>query len=400
MPDYAYHAVDKFGRSADGTMVADDEKALERRLGDLGIWLIDANEESVKKRSVKLRVPRRDLIEIFYEMSSLLSAGIPIADAITALADETAHPSLKFILDDIGVNVQSGQELSKCFEKYPKVFSPQVCNLVGAGEHSGNLTETFKDLSEHLEWVEHILGDIKQASIYPLMIILAVTGLIGVMFIVVVPTFSKLFLELDVELPALTRGVIALGDFSSKYWWLIIGVVAMVTGALINLKKIAPQLGYIYDQNKLALPIFGPILAMLAQSQVVHNLALMLRAGVPIVDALHLCRGLTNNEVMDTAIADAEYAVKQGNRMSEAFRAHKIMSSFTLRLMVVGEESGHLDRTLQQVANRFDDDIPRKIKRVFAIVEPVITITLVVVVGLIAAAVFLPMFRLMTSIGV
>lgn len=400
MPEYAYHAVDRSGRPADGTMVADDEQALERRLSDLGIWLIDADEESVKKRSVKLRVPRRDLIEIFYEMSSLLSAGIPVADAITALADETASTSLKFILDDIGIKVQSGEELSDCFAKYPKVFSPQVCNLVSAGEHGGNLTETFKDLSEHLEWVEHILGDIKQASIYPLMIMLAVTGLIGVMFIFVVPTFSKLFLELDVELPALTRGVVALGDFSRQYWWLIVGVVSIIAGVLANFKKIAPQLGYLYDQNKLSLPIFGPILAMLAQSQVVHNLALMLKAGVPIVDALHLCRGLTNNEVMDTAIEDAEYAVKQGNRMSEAFRAHKIMSPFTLRLMVVGEESGQLDRTLQQVANRFDDDIPRKIKRVFSIVEPMITVTLVVVVGLIAAAVFLPMFRLMTSIGI
>lgn len=401
MPEFAYHAVDRQGHATDGTMIATDEKQLERRLSEIGFWLIEAQVQAKKKRrSKRNKVPRRELIDFFNEMSALLTAGIPIADAISAMAEETEHMTLKHILEDIGVNVQSGNDVSSSFRNYPEVFSDQLCNLVQAGEHGGNLTETFKDLSEHLEWVERILGDVKQASIYPTMILLAVCGLIGIMFTLVVPTFSELFVEMELELPPLTKAVVGLGDFSQKYWWAVLAAALGTYTLARNIHKIDKSVAYQIDKAKLSLPIFGPILTMLAQSQFVHNLALMLKAGVPIIEALKLSKGLANNLVMDTAIESAEYAVENGDKLSSALRNHNVISSLTLRMIVVGEDSGQLDKTLQQVANRFDEEIPRQIKRVFGILEPMITLLLVAIVGLIAAAVFLPMFKLMSGMGV
>ncbi|MEO1035545.1 MAG: type II secretion system F family protein [Pseudomonadota bacterium] len=399
MPEYNYHAVDRHGKASDGSMFADDEAILERRLREIGYWLIDARIQQARRENRKQRVPRRELIEFFNGITSLLIAGIPIADAISAMAEETEHTTLKHLLEDISVNVQSGNEVSESLRRYPSVFSDQICNLVKAGEQGGNLVETFRDISEHLEWVERILADVKQASIYPLMIISAVAGLVALMFLFVVPRFAEIFAELDIELPALTRGVVAIGDFAQSYWWAVLAALLATIITLRNLRRVDDSLTVKVDRLKLNIPVFGRLQRLLVQSQFVHNLALMLRAGVPILEALQLSRGLTNNLVMELAINDAELAVQRGDRISEALRQHDIISSLTLRMIIVGEDSGRLDTTLQQIADRYDEEIPRQIKRVFAVLEPMITLVLVAIVGLIAASVFLPMFALISGLG-
>ena len=400
MPEFSYHAVDRNGHPADGTMVADSEKSLERRLSDIGYWLIDAKVVAAKRARKRHSVPRRELIEFFNDTSALLTAGISIAEALADMAEETEHPSLKFILDDVGINVQSGNAVSESFRRYPNVFPEQICNLIQAGEHGGNLTQTFKDISEHLEWVDRIVNDVKQASIYPIMIIAAVMGLIGIMFTVVVPAFSNLFIELELDLPPITQAVVAIGDFAQSYWWLAILSIAASIFSFKYLSNHHSGFRYKIDELKLKLPVLGQVFTMLAQSHFVHNLGLMLKAGMPITDALKLCRGLADNMVMDKAILEAEDSVERGDRMSEALRRHGIVSSLTLRMIVVGEESGQLDKTLGQAAARFDEEIPRRIKRVFAILEPMITLFLVGIVGLIAASVFMPMFSLMSGLGI
>ncbi len=399
MPEFVYHAVDRQGRASDGSMVADDIALLERKLREIGYWLIDAKPQTARKQALKQKVPRRELIDLFNGLTSLQIAGIPIADAIEAMAEEIDHPNLHAILADVAINVQSGNDLSASFRKFPTVFSEQICNLIQAGEAGGNLTATFQDLAEHLEWVDRIMADVKQASIYPAMIISAVAGLIGLMFTVVVPQFAKIFAELDIEMPALTQAVISIGEFAQGYWWAVLGGLIIAWLGFKYARGVNPAITLAVDRMKLGMPILGSIQRLLVQSQFVHSLALMLKAGVPILDALSLSRGLTRNKVMDNAIDAAADAVQRGDRISDALRQHDVVSSLTLRMIVVGEDSGRLDTTLQQVADRFDEEIPRRIKRVFAVLEPLITLTLVVIVGLIAASIFLPMFSLISGLG-
>ncbi len=400
MPEFSYHAVDAQGRPSNGTMAADNERVLEQRLRDIGYWLIDARPQQASHRKGRVSsVPRRELIDFFNGMSALMSAGIPIAESISAMAEETTHVSLRAILEDISVNVQAGQDLSVCFEKFPAVFSTQLCKLIKAGEYGGNMVETFGDLSAHLEWTDQIVADIKQASVYPLVIVSAVAGLIALMFIVVVPKFAEIFAELDIELPALTRGVVFLGDIARQYWWLAALCIAALYFFIRTARSRGNAVALIFDKLKLRMPVFGTITSMLVQSQFVHNLGLMLKAGVPITDALQLSQGVTNNRVMDRAIEDAQSQVQRGGRISDALRAHDVVSSLTLRMIIVGEDSGRLDESLHQVSRRFDAEIPRQIKRVFSIIEPAITLTLVGIVGLVAASVFMPMFSLATGLS-
>ncbi|MEL7297746.1 MAG: type II secretion system F family protein [Pseudomonadota bacterium] len=399
MPQFAYHSVDKNGRVSDGTMVADNEELLEQRLREIGYWLIDARIQTTKKKLGRGKVPRRELMDFFNGATTLLIAGIPIADTITAMAEETTHEALKSVLEDISVNIRAGNEVSVSMRSYPHVFSEQVCNLVKAGESGGNLEVVFQDIANHLDWVDRIMGDIKQASIYPAMILAAVGGLVALMFIVVVPRFAEIFVQMKIPLPALTQAIVDIGQFSTQYWWLIIlTLVAGVVG-LRNARRLHKTVAFKIDDLKLRMPIFGELQRLLAQSQFVHNLALMLKAGVPILEALKLSRGLVDNVVMDKAINDALSAVEQGGKISDAFREHAVISSLTLRMIVVGEDAGRLDTTLQQVSDRFDEEIPRRIKKVFAVMEPLITLTLVGIVGLVAASLFLPMFSLVSGLG-
>ncbi|MEL7022140.1 MAG: type II secretion system F family protein [Pseudomonadota bacterium] len=399
MPQYVYHSVDRNGRVSDGTMVADNERVLEARLRDIDHWLVEAKEQKAKKASGHGKVPRRDLIDFFSGATSLQMAGIPIASTLSAMAEETEHPVLRRVLQDISINVQAGNEVSESLRNYPDVFSDQVCNLVRAGEQSGSLTTIFQDIANHLEWVERIVADVKQATIYPAMILSAVAGLIALMFLFVVPRFAAIFAELDIALPALTQGVVRLGEITEQYWWVgILAIVGTIVG-LRGLRAAHPAFAYRLDHAGLYVPVFGGVRRMLVQSQFVHNLALMLKAGVPILEALKLSSGVSNNLVMDAAIKDAADTVERGGRISDALRNHPVISSLTRRMIVVGEESGKLDTTLQQVSDRYDEEIPRQIKRTFAVVEPMITLTLVVIVGLIAASLFLPMFTLVSGLS-
>lgn len=399
MPQFVYHSVDRAGRKYDGTMVAENERVLDQRLREIGYWLVEAKEQTPKKRRAEGKVPRRELIDFFTGATSLLIAGIPIASTISAMAEETEHQALAHVLKDVSLNVQAGNEVSASLRNYPDVFSEQVCNLVRAGEQSGNLTDVFRDIAAHLEWVERIMSDVRQATIYPAMILAAVAGLVALMFVFVVPRFAALFAELDVALPSLTRGVVRVGELAQGYWWLGLLVIATVFFGLRVIRSAHPALAYQLDNAKLNMPVFGGVRRMLVQSQFVHNLALMLKAGVPILEALKLSQGVSNNLVMDRVIEDAVNTVESGGRISQALRQHPVISSLTLRMIVVGEDSGRLETTLQQVSERYDEEIPRQIKRVFAIVEPMITLTLVVIVGLIAGSLFLPMFALVSGLS-
>ncbi len=395
MPEYAYHAVDNEGTAFHGVMSIDSESKLDEHLQKLGYWLIEAKEQTRRQKQHKARVSRRELIDFFNGMATLLAAGVNIADALKAMIEETVNESFKYILEDIEVSVQSGISIYEAMSKHANVFTDQACNIVHAGEYGGNLATTFNDLSHHLEWVDQLMADVKQASIYPGMIILAVIGLISLLFSFVVPKFIAIFDSAGLQLPALTRAIVVIGH----YWWLaVVAIVAVIAGSLLASRYVR-GINVMLDKLKLSAPVFGSINRMLIMSRFVHNLALMAKAGVPILDALSLCRKLVASPIMEDVVRDAEIAVNEGRRMSEALRQHNIVSPLVLRMLVVGEETGNLDEALLQVSERFDIEIPRRIKRAFGIMEPAIILILIGVVGLVAGAVFLPMFSLMSGLG-
>ena len=401
MPQYAYRAIDKDSHTINGVLVADTQSMLERKLSELGLWLIEAEESSKRELKAigKVDVTRKDLADFFNGLATLVGAGIDIAESLRVLVSETVDPGFQRVLEDVRLNIESGVTFYDAMSAHPEVFSSEICNLIRAGEHSGSLVNACQDISEHLEWLDQLMADVKQATMYPAMIAVAVMGLVFIMFSFVVPQFSVIFDSLNMELPAITKGVVAVGDFCNSYWWAILLFVGGVFAFFKFLPQKWPDLAFALDKLKLNMPVFGPVNQLLVLSRFTHNMALMLKAGVPIVESLNLVAGVVANRVMGAAVANAELAVTDGRKMSEALEGHEVISPIVMRMIVVGEETGRLDSCLEKISERMDNEIPRRIKRLFGVLEPLIILTLLGIVGLVAAAIFLPLFSLMSGIG-
>ena len=380
-------------------MVAESEMLLEQQLVDKGLHVIDIGSESIRRLKSATKVSRREMVDLFNGLSAMLEAGIDLSQSLDILTEETEREELKNVLSDIRISIESGHALDDAMSAHPSVFGAEVRSLIKAGSHSGNLEKACSDVASHVEWVDRLMGDVKQATIYPCMVLAAVFSLIMLMFMFVVPQFSKIFSSLNMELPPITLAVVSIGEFTASYWWLIILMVGFLIALVSYLPRVNPAFGLMLDRLKLKLPLFGPLILLLAQSRITHNLSLMLKAGVPIVDSLNLLVGMVGNRVISQAVKESRHAVTEGRKMSDGLMQHKdIFTPMVLRMIVVGEESGKLDHCLAMISKRLDEEIPRKIKQLFSVLEPMIIISMVGVVGLIAAAIFMPLFDLMGGV--
>ena len=395
MESYLYKAVDKNGKKVSGEYLSANEDDLETFLESQGLYLIDAKINRNKTRQKSNKVKRGEIAEFFNGLGALTSSGVTILDALTTIREETENEYFADVIEGLIHSIESGSTLFNAFRLYPGVFSDQISNMVNAGEHSGRMSETFMEISEHLEWVQKIMADIKQASTYPIILLSSVFGLLTVMIVVVVPRFVVVFEDAGIELPASTQYLMTLGDI----WWVIAGGLI---GAILFIKFFSdhlPILKDIMEFVKFNAPIFGSINRMLTLSMFSHNLSLLLKAGIPLHDSLKICHHIIQSNSMKNSISKAVTAVNEGRKMSDALRNSAMITPLMLRMLRVGEETGSLEKSLHHVSKRLDSEIPRRIKKAFSILEPAITFFMMVTIGVVASAILSPMFKMMSGIS-
>lgn len=403
MPSYYYRGINQARHKVDGIMEASDEVALEEKLKKIGFWLVSARAaKSVPFGAAQLhffgRVTRRDLIDFFTLLSAQVKAGVPLIDALQVGCEETERPRFKFILEGMFRDIEAGSLFYEAMEKYPEAFEPHVVSLVRAGEMSGKMSETFTELRHYMEWMERVVADIRQASIYPAIITSVVSTFVIVLFTFVVPQFDKLLAASKVQKPWITDVVFGISDFMIHTWWVWLVLLFMSTVGLQLLKRAFKPVAILYDRLKLKMPVFGHVNHMITLSRFSHNLATMYRSGIPILQAFHLCRGLVGNAVMEVAVRAIEQSVASGETIAEAMARHKVFPTMVRRMVILGETTGNLDESLEHVATYYNEMIPREIKKIFIIVEPLIMIVLIVIVGGVALAIFLPLLSIMSGI--
>ncbi|MDQ6964149.1 MAG: type II secretion system F family protein [Mariprofundales bacterium] len=400
MPDFSYRAMDRNGAEVTGNMSAADEATLDSMLLQTGYWLIEASStdrgddiDKLRKRRVK----RRELIQFFAGMGQLMKAGVTVIDALEEMGRDGESETFTWVINDMARNIHAGFSVYDAMALHPNVFEKQVVDLVKAGEFSGNLIATFEELKRYMEWVEQLMAQIKQATIYPITVLLAVIGFVALLFLFVVPKFAELLLGLGIPLPLPTRAVIALGDFMTAWWWVVGLTIAAVVVGFKQARKRSEAFAFKVDHFLMTMPVFGEMNRMIALSRLSHNLAVLLRAGVPLLEALELCESLTGSPLIERAILAAQADIASGGNLSEALDRHHIFPPLLLRMISVGESSGTLDAALDYVAGYYDEEIPVRIKKVFAIMEPIMILTLVGIVGFVALAMFLPMVGMMSG---
>ena len=415
MPVYNYKSVNKRGRVDSGVITAQNERDVERKLSQQGQWLVDAEltrspiaDLRVKaagfgwnlgeKLRVRPQVSRQDLIEFCVQLSTQTRAGVPILAALGATAEETENDHLRSVLRDIRARVESGAMLHAAMEHHLSVFSRQMISVIRAGEISSHLPEALAEIRRDLEWVERMVGDIRQATIYPMFVLIAI-GIVGILiFSFVVPRFATLLGQLKIDLPGLTKFIFGISDFMAKTWWAWLALLVICPIAVKLVAKSWQGFGVYLDRTKLKLPILGPLYRMIAMSRFAHTLASLYRAGIRIVEALQYCEQVAGNRAVEQAIRRVRIDVSEGELVSQALSKEPAFTQLVVRMVATGERSGQLDETLESVADYYNEFVPRRVRRLFSYAEPIMIIAIIVIVGIVALAVLLPIVTLLQGL--
>ena len=408
MLQFTYKGVDSRGKNVTGSIVARDEPNLEEKLRGQGIWLIEAKAATEEAAGAAKRARRkgaktgggnqRELINFCTLMSFLSKVGIPVVSALEIAGQDTEHEGFKATLIEMKIDVEGGLFLAEAMERHPNVFSKQFTNLIRAGEQSGSLPDSFTELKRYLEWQEQVASDVKQATIYPAFVLLATVLFVLLLFTFVIPKFVVLLTSVKVALPLPTRIVFGVSNFAKATWWLW---VTLIFGGPMGAHfgcRYSQGFRLFFNRFQLALPVMGNLLHMIYMARLARSLAVLYRNGVTIMNALKLCEGLVGSPLVALALQDTGKRVEAGESLSEAMRRHKIFPQLLMRMVVMGEKTGNLDAALDNVAEYYNLLIPRKIKKLFGIMEPAMILTLVGIVGMVALAVFMPILSLMENI--
>ncbi|MBN2288453.1 MAG: type II secretion system F family protein [Candidatus Glassbacteria bacterium] len=406
MAFYQYKASDEQGKTVKGVMEAEDEGALEDLLESRRLYLISSNVSGKKgsapgaragttggKRVVRAKVKRADLISFTVHLSTVIGAGVPILQGLDDMVEETENPRFAQVIRGIRQSIQDGSSISDSFAQYPEVFSELYVAILRSGETTGRMDEVLKEIVSFLEWQDELVGTIKQATTYPVIVLIAVMGLIAIMFTFVLPRFLGIFDTFDIELPLPTRIVIAISDFFQNFWWLmIVGIIAAVVGLRAANKTPGGRL--VLDKIKLNIPVFGELVRKVALSRFAHYLATLFGAGVNILNALEVVERVVGNAVLAEVVRKARLQVGTGHTISGALKESKEFPSMVVRMVTIGETTGNLEETLGKVSEYYDREVPITVKRLFTALEGAIIIFLGAIILFVVLSILLPMLSL------
>ncbi|MBI5576122.1 MAG: type II secretion system F family protein [Deltaproteobacteria bacterium] len=400
MAHYEYNAVDDYGKSVRGTLSAADENGLRDALSIMGLHLLSARE---RKNAGGLslfrkKTSRADLIPFTFHMKTLVAAGVSVVAALGDLADQTEHAGFREVIQDVRRNLQSGASLSESFALHPETFPEIYVNIVRSGETTGNLEAVLGDLVRFLTWQEELSKTIKQATYYPATVVTAVGGLIFILFAFVFPRFMQVFKAAAVELPLPTRIVIAVSEFFRDRGLMLLAAAALAA-VLLKLYQRTESGRLRVDGWKLKIPVIGNLIRSIEVSQFSHYLASLFRSGVEMTQSLWIVERLIGNRVIARVVRNAREDLIAGGALSVSLRKSGEFPPMVLRMVSAGETSGNLDVTLENVSQYYDEEIPRAVKKTFAILEPVIVLVLSTIVLGAALSFFMALYKMVGAMG-
>ena len=375
MPLYNYKALNQTGRRVGGQLTANNEADLYQRLKQINLELLSAAEHKGRSGFALFggKIRNRELIQMCLHLQQLSAAGVSLMEGLADVRDSTDHRRLRDLIAEVFEDVSSGQSLSEAFGRHPRVFGSVFQSLIGAGEESGNLTESFTQLIKHLNWVEALNAKIKKATRYPLVMMVVMLGLFLFMMILVVPQVVSFLVSSGQVLPLVTRALIATSDFVQGFWWLIIGGPVLGFFTVKFLARVSEDVAYKLDFYSMRLPILGELMRKLSLSRFAHFFATMFQSGVPILTCLETARKVVGNRCLARSLATVRTGVEDGNPLSVGLRNTGEFPSLVVRLVKIGEDSGNLGETLNNVTDFYDRDIDQSVDALVGMIEPLLT---------------------------
>jgi general secretion pathway protein F len=396
MPVFAYRALTAAGERRDGVVDADSPRAAWQRLRACGVFPTElrAQAGSTGPRGRARLGPRAaELAAATRALATLVAAGVPVADALAAVAETTEPPGLVHALTLARARLREGEPLAAALGASPHVFPPLYCQLVRAGEASGALAPVLERLAAHGEAAAAVRTRLRAALIYPAVVTAATLAVTGFLLAWVVPQVTRLFAETGARLPLATRMLVAAADLARATWWLVLplgGVGASAAAAWIARPRGRAWL----DRAALRLPLVGRLVRQAAMARLSRALATLVASRVPLEAALGIAGGAAGNSEIAAALAAARDAVREGQALAPALATSGAFPPLLVRLAAVGERGGTLAATLERAAVAHESEVEAAVGTLLALVEPLLVLAMGAVVLALVAAVLLPLFAL------
>jgi type IV pilus assembly protein PilC len=407
---FKFEAKDAAGKVVKGSVTAasqsDAVADLRRRnlqpidiaaAGGLASWFGKAKGD--KRKQAKRASCKKGELEVFTrQLATMLSAGIPMLEALEILTDQAESPGFAFCLDKVVNDIRSGSDLSKAMEPHKRVFSHIYVSMIRAGEVSGQIDIILTRLAEYLEAAAHLRSEIKSAMTYPVISLVLVIGIASFLMIGIVPSFKPVFESLEVELPGLTVMIMDVAFFMRDYWYLIFGGMF---AAFVGIKAACrtPRGALVRDHVILRVPVFGVLFKKVALSRFARTFSTLVKSGVPILGAMEIVSDTSGNLVISRIVDDARDSVRNGESLSDPFSKSNVFPPMVVKMMSIGERSGALDTLLEKIAEFYDQQVEAEVKGLTSMIEPIMIAIMGVIVGGIVLAVFLPIFKLQEKLS-
>lgn len=396
---FHYEGINKSGQKMEGDIQARSLAIAKADLRKQGI----VTNKVVKKRKPffdrrNKKITSQDITVFSRQLATMIESGIPLVQSFDIVAKGQSNKRLKDLIQDIKHDIETGLTLSEALIKHPAYFNELFCNLVDAGEKSGSLEIMLDKVSTYKEKIESIKKKIKKALTYPMAVMVVAFIVTAGLLIFVVPQFEALFKGFGADLPAMTKGVVAMSMFFQKYWYLIFGVLGGSIYGFVYAKNHSLNFAQSVDRALLKFPVVGPILEKAAIARFTRTLSITFAAGLPLVEALKSVAGATGNIIYSKATDQIRDEVSTGQQMNVAMENTHLFPNMVIQMVAIGEESGALEKMLSKVADFYEEDVDNAVDALSSLLEPIIMSILGILVGGLVIAMYLPIFKLGTAV--
>ncbi len=403
MKKFNYEARDQAtNKISKATVQADSESAAAKLLINQGFTPLSIKEQNdTENLFARLagKIMTKDKIVFTRQLATLIGAGLPLAQSLNTVLEQTENKKLQSIIQEITASVEGGKTLSESFSKHPTVFDPVFLALIGAGELSGTLDDALQRVANQQEKDAAIASKIKGALTYPVIVLVVIFGVMAFMLFTVVPQVEKLYHDLKMQLPFLTQIMVSAAKFLSSFWWLVIIIVAVAVYFFIQYLKTDTG-RKMSDKFKLTVPIFGQMFRKLYMARFARTGQTLLSTGVSMLDMLKITSQAVNNEIIKKSIIRAADKVKGGKALSASLQSEDYILSLVPQMIKIGEQSGRIDEMMGKTAQVYEDELDEQIRTISTSIEPILMVVLAVVAGGMVAAILLPIYSLVNGINV
>ncbi|MBF0144409.1 MAG: type II secretion system F family protein [Magnetococcales bacterium] len=399
MTVYSYQAKNRNGEPRKGDIEAESIAAAASLLRRQGMKDIKVKDKGKPGAGKPKTITEKDIVIFARQLATMVGAGLPLVQCFDLVSKGAENFGVQEATRRVKEAIEAGTTLTEAMSREPKMFDELFVNLVQAGEQSGILESVLGRLAVYKEKSASLKAKVKSAMTYPISVLVIAFVITGVLMIFVVPTFADLFKNFGAELPAPTRIVIAMSEWTQSYWYVVIFVVGAAGYTFKRFYRQSEHFHYQVDRLTLHLPVFGMILRKSAVARFARTFGTMVAAGTPILESLENVAKTSGNRIVEEAIMNSRSSISEGRTLTEPLANSGIFPTMVTSMISIGESTGSLEQMLEKIADFYEEEVDRAVDNLTALLEPIILVFLGVVIGGLVVAMYMPIFQMGSVVG-